>query len=544
MKWNGVFVAGVVLASAFVVLAPARAETQARNRPNFLIIVADDMGFADAGCYGGEISTPSLDRLAAGGVRFTNFYSTARCWPSRACILTGYYAQQVRMDPPRGPLPEWTRVLPHYLKPLGYRCYHSGKWHLRGAPKPVADGGFDHSYMIDDHNRFFSPQKHEEDDQPLPPVKPDSGFYLTNAIADHAIRCLKEHSEKHRDRPFFQYLCFTSPHFPLHALPEDIARYRERYVAGWDAIREARWRRQREMGLLDCALSPRDPKAVAHWSLSEKKLQEQIGPGESGHAVAWDRLTDEQKRFQATKMAVHAAMIDRMDRNIGRVLEQLEAMGELDKTAIFFVSDNGTTAEQIIRGDGHDPAAEPGSAGSYLCLGPGWSTAGNTPFRLHKSWVHEGGISSPLIVHWPAGIKARGELRHTVGHFIDFVPTLLDLAGGTAGSTWNGFRVPPLPGRSLATAFARDKPIEREFLFFSHDGNHALRMDDWKLVALRTQPDAWELYDLKSDRGESNNLATEHPERVHAMAARFKELEAEFDRQAGQPSGRKARAGK
>ncbi len=217
------------------------AEPSATKPPNFLIILADDMGFSDIGCYGGEIETPNLDKLAAGGVRFTHGYSTARCWPTRSCITTGYYAQQVRMDPPRGRLPQWARLVPHYLKPAGYRCYHSGKWHVMGAPKPCADGGFDHSYKLDDHDRHFYPRVHQEDDQPLPPVKPDSGYYTADYMADHMVRCLKEHAEKHADKPFFGYLAFTVPHFPLHAFQEDIARYRERYLAGWDAIREARW---------------------------------------------------------------------------------------------------------------------------------------------------------------------------------------------------------------------------------------------------------------------------------------------------------------
>ena len=207
----------------------------AATKPNFLIILADDMGFSDPGCYGGEIQTPNLDRLAANGLRFTQFYNTARCWPTRSSLLTGYYAQQIGMDPPKGRLPPWTRVLPHYLKPLGYRCYHSGKWHLTGAPKPVADGGFDRSYRFEDWDRYFSPAKHFEDDRQLPPVKPDSGYYATTAFADHAISYLKDHATNHAAQPFFLYLAFISPHFPLMALPEDIARYRDRYLAGWDA---------------------------------------------------------------------------------------------------------------------------------------------------------------------------------------------------------------------------------------------------------------------------------------------------------------------
>lgn len=537
------FMAGVAAAWAAGRLG-ARAVAQAAagatkaagagKRPNFLIVVADDMGFSDAGCYGGEIATPNLDRLAAGGVRFTQCYSTARCWPSRACILTGYYAQQVRMDPPRGRLPAWARVLPHYLKPLGYRCYTSGKWHLRAAPKAVADGGFDHAYVTHDHNRHFYPRNHELDDRRLPAIEPGAGYYSTTGIADYALRFLKEHQARHADKPFLMYLAFISPHFPLHALQKDIARYEGRYDVGWDAIRRQRWDRMRKMGIVGCELSRPDTDIIPSWNLPAAKLAEQIGPGEAARAVPWKQLTDEQRRFQAKKMAIHAAMIDRIDQEVGRVLEQIRAMGADEDTVVLFVSDNGASAEQIIRGDRHDPTAAPGSGKSYLCLGPGWSTASNTPFRLHKSWVHEGGCSSPLIVRWPAGLKARGELRHTPCHFIDFLPTMMDLAGATVEPTWHGHAAPPLPGRSLAPALAADVAIPREYIYFHHGGNRAIRVGDWKLVAAgRKGP--WELYNLKADRAESKNLAAAHPDKVREMSELWTTCETQFRKQAGPP---------
>ena len=512
----------------------AAAEQAGSGRPNVAIIIADDMGFSDLGCYGGEIETPNVDRLAAGGLRFTQFYNTARCWPTRACILTGYYAQQVRMDPPKGRLPKWARVLPHYLEPLGYRCYHSGKWHLRGAPRAVEDGGFDRSYLLADQNRFFSPKRAFLNDEPLPPVEEGSGYYATTAIADHAVEFLREHADQHAGGPFFLYLAFTSPHFPLHALQEDIDRYRERYLVGWDVIRGRRYQRLREAGIVRCDLSPLEPETIPHWNFPAERLFAEIGPGEAPRAVPWKELSDEQRAFQATKMAIHAAMIDRMDQEIGRVLDQLQAMGAYENTAIFFLSDNGASAEQIIRGDMHDPAAPPGSAKSYLCLGPGWSTAANTPMRRHKSWVHEGGIATPLVVHWPQGISARGEPRHAVGHCIDFLPTLVELAGGEAAGSREGVEAPPLPGKSLVPALFRDEPLEREFLFFNHGGNYALRQGDWKLVSARDD-DAWHLYDLSSDRCELVDLADRHPERARKMEAFWTELEAEFRRQAESP---------
>jgi arylsulfatase len=465
-------------------------------------------------------------------VRFTQTYSTGRCWPSRACILTGHYPQQIRMDPPRGRIPSWARVLPHYLKPQGYHCYHSGKWHLFGAPKAVADGGFDRSYLIHDQDRYFSPQALEEDDTPLPAVDRESGFYATTEIGRRGAAYLARHAEEHGDDPFCLYLAFTAPHFPLHALQEDIDLYRDRYRAGWDRIREARWNRMREQGIVTCELSPLDPETVPDWNLSEPELQDRIGDGEAGRALPWEQLSAGQQEFQATKMAVHAAMIHRMDTEIGRVLDQLRTMGAEDNTLVLFVSDNGASAEQIIRGDMHDQRAAPGSADSYLCLGPGWSTAANTPFRLHKSWVHEGGVSSPLIARWPAGIRDGGGLRHTPSHFIDILPTLLELAGVDPDACGHGPAAPPLPGRSLVPAFAHDTHIPHPYLFFHHNRNRALRVGDSKLVA-KGADGPWELYDLSCDRAETQDLAAAHPERVAELAARWQELEDEFRTQAG-----------
>ncbi|MBN1418430.1 MAG: arylsulfatase [Planctomycetes bacterium] len=483
---------------------PTGAADGARRRPNVLVIVADDMGFSDAGAYGGEIRTPVLDRLAANGLRFTQGYSTARCWPSRACILTGYYAQHIRRDTlpglKLGARPAWARLLPERLKPLGYRCYHSGKWHIDGLP--VA-GGFDRSYLLADQDRYFSPRNHREDDRPLPAVEPESGYYATVAIADRAVRCLREHAEEHADRPFFLYLAFTCPHFPLHALEEDIARCRGRYRDGWDAMRERRWLRMRAMGLVDCGLSARDPAARAWRDLSAAERD------------AWE-----------VRMAIHAAMIERMDREIGRVIDRIRAMGALDDTVIFFVSDNGASAERILRGDGHDPTAPPGSWRSYLCIETAWANLANAPFRRHKIWVHEGGISSPWIVHWPAGIRAHGELRRDVCHLIDLAPTILDLAGAPPADARQGMPGPPMHGRSIAPAFARDGALARDALCWFHSGNRAIRAGDWKLVAEGAKG-PWELYDLAADRCESNDLAARAPDRVKDLADRWTAWEAD-----------------
>jgi arylsulfatase A-like enzyme len=489
-------------------------------RPNILLIVADDMGFSDAGCYGGEIATPNLDALAKNGLRFTQFYNTARCWPSRAAMLTGYYAQEVRRDTvpgiksgAQGTRPPWARLLPEMLKPLGYRAYHSGKWHVDGKP---LQNGFDHSYSLDDHDRHFTPRRHTEDDKPLPPVDAKAGYYSSTAIADHAIKCLKEHAEKHAEQPFFEFLAFTVPHFPLQAPPEDIARYRKKYLAGWDAMREDRWRRLRELhiGGTSLAAIERDVGPPYAFPDAIKKL----GPNELNLPLPWKDLSAEQREFQANKMAIHAAMVDRMDREIGRVLAQLRAMGAWDNTLVVFLSDNGASAEMMVRGDGHDPNAECGTGATFLSIGPGWSSLANTPFRRHKTWVHEGGISTPLIVHWPHGIAARGELRHAPGHVIDLVPTILEVAGGKRPEQWQGTPVPPAPGKSLVPLFAKDGTVVHDSLWWLHEGNRALRVGDWKIVAAG-KDSPWELYDLTSDRSETRNAASEQPGKVRELAS-------------------------
>jgi arylsulfatase len=355
---------------------------------------------------------------------------------------------------------------------------------------------------------------HFEDDKKRPPVEPGSDYYATTAIADHAIGCLRDHAAVHADAPFLHYLAFTAPHFPLQALPGDIARYRERYQQGWEAVRAERWQRIRSLGLVSGHLSPVEPNVGPPYHFPE--ALEILGPGEVNRPLPWLELSDVQQAFQAEKMAIHAAMIDRVDRNIGRVLEQLRAMGALDNTLVFFLSDNGASAEIMVRDDGHDPTAAPGSAATHLCLGPGWSTTANTPLRRHKTWVHEGGIATPLVVHWPAGIEERGELRHNLGHVVDIVPTILAAAGGERPTRWGDVPVPTPPGVSLLPALAEDNTVSHDYLWWYHEGNRAIRIADWKLVAAG-QDAPWELYDLSTDRTETNNLAEAEPQRVRDM---------------------------
>ncbi len=500
----------------------------AADKPNIIFILADDLGYSDLGCYGGEIATPNIDSLAKNGLRFTQCYNTARCWPSRGALMTGYYAQEIHRDElpglgggGRGIRQPWAQLIPAYLKPAGYHSYHSGKWHIDG---PVLATGFEHSYDLAHQGNYFHPHKLTEDDKPLPPVAPDSGYYATIAVADHAIKCLKEHAAQHPGQPFFSYVAFTSPHFPLQALPEDIAKYRDRYRAGWEVMRAERFARQKAMGLVNCELSAVEREIGPPYDFPEdiKKL----GPGEVNRPLAWADLTTQQQEFQSTKMAIHAAMVDRMDHEIGRILDQIRAMGAFDNTIIFFASDNGASAEIMVRDDGHDPNAPPGSATTHLCLGPGFSNACNTPFRRHKTWVHEGGISTPLVVQWPKGIGARGELRTNPAHFVDIMPTMLDLAGTAKPGDWKGEPIPAAPGTSLVPAFAKDGAVAHESLWWLHEGNRAIRMGDWKLVAAKGDP--WELYNLKEDRSEQHNLAAQYPDKVKEMSDQWERQTKEY----------------
>lgn len=487
----------------------------AAEKPNFLVILADDLGYSDLGCYGGEIETPNLDALARDGLRLTQFYNTARCWPSRAALLTGYYAQQVRRDAfpgfpngGRGDRPEWARLLPEVLSQAGYRSYHSGKWHLDGMP---IETGFQRSYYLLDQSRFFNPLQHWLDDQKLPAVPKGTDYYSTVAVADHAVECLQEHANKYSNQPFFHYLAFAAPHFPLHALPEDIAKYSKRYEVGWEKIRMDRWQRMKELGLSPATLSRVETEIGPPYDFPEQLKM--LGDGEVNRPLSWNDLTPKQKEFQSTKMAIHAAMVDRMDQEIGRVLQQLKSMKAYENTLILFLSDNGASAEIMVRADGHDPQASPGSAATYLCLGPGWSTCCNTPFRRHKTWTHEGGIATPLIAHWPQGISDHGGIRTSPAHMIDIAPTLIELTQTQRFEKWNGRDVPTPPGQSMVPLFGQVKTPEPRTLWWSHEANHAIRVGDWKAV-VSGENAPWELYNLAQDRSEESNLAIKHPDKL------------------------------
>lgn len=477
----------------------------AADKPNVVLIFADDMGYSDLGCYGSSIETPALDGLAKRGIRLTQFYNTGRCWPSRASLMTGLYPHQSGKamtfgeKAPRaysGIIPPTCRMIPELLAPLGYRNYHVGKWHLNKPGRqpnetwPLARG-FDRSYYLVSQENYFSPHLIYDEDQRLP--RPEGDYYTTEALSDRAVTYLEHHQKTTAEQPFFLYLAYTAPHFPLHALAEDVARYRGKYQAGWDALRVQRHNRMQQMGLINCELPPRDPDAKAWDSLS------------SAEQDAWD-----------SRMATYAAMIHCIDRGVGKVVNQLKSMQALDNTLILFLSDNGSSAEYIVRGDGHQPGSAPGSRESYRCLEVGWSNAANTPFRFHKMWMHEGGIATPLIAHWPAGIKQHGAISHQVGHIIDILPTVLDVTGAEYPTTFAGEKTIAPPGKSLRPIFQGQQRQEHEFLFWEHVGNKALRQGDWKLVAEHNGP--WELYNLKHDRSEIHNQAQAIPDRVTALA--------------------------
>jgi len=495
------------------------------DRPNIVLILNDDMGYSDIGCYGGEIQTPNLDALAHGGVRFTDFYNTARCCPSRASLLTGLHPHQTGVghmmddfgyDGYRGDLSERCVTIAEALRAAGYATYMSGKWHVTrfvDGPKhnwPL-QRGFDRFYgTITGAGNYFNPNTLTDGNERI--ETPPGDFYYTDAISDHAARFITEHDG---DEPFFTYVAFTAPHWPLHALPEDIERYKGRFDRGWDVLRRKRLERMIDLDII-----------LDHWHLS---------PRDEG-VPAWEDAAN--KAWEARRMEVYAAQVDRMDQGIGRIVDAVRARGELDNTLILFLADNGGCAEEIAPGwapfivsqvgreftrDGrrvqvdNDPSVMPGGEETYQSCGLPWANVQNTPFRLYKHWVHEGGISTPLIAHWPARIHRGLGQRSQPGQLPDIMATCLDVAGADCPKERNGVPVPPCEGFSLVPIFDGDDDNDREFLFWEHEGNSAVRKDDWKLV--RKHPGDWELYDLYKDRSELFDLADEHPDVVAELSA-------------------------
>jgi len=498
-----------------------KGETGRDRRPNLVLILADDLGFSDIGSYGSEIETPNLDRLAAHGLRFTQFYNCGRCCPSRASILTGLYPHQTGIGYMNGNhgMPGYTGdlnnrcvTIAEALREVGYQTWISGRWHVTPVNPShhnwPLQRGFDRFYgTIHGAGSYYDPVTLARGNEYIQPEGAD--FYYTDAISDNACRFLEDGKA---DQPFFLYLSYTAPHWPLHARPQDIVRCRDRYLAGWDELRKRRYQRQREIGLMESGwpLSPREPGVPA-----------------------WEQAKD--REWQALRMAVYAAQVESMDRGIGRVISCLEKSGRLDDTLILFASDNGGCAEEMnpkLRGIhlpektrqgcpvhfGNDPSILPGPEDTYASYGVPWANVSNTPFRLFKQYVHEGGIASPLIAHWPSGIASRGGFCRQAAHVIDIMSTSLELARATYPAEVRGCPVLPCEGRSLLPAL-QGKPSEPRILYWEHRGNRALLKDHRKLVSRAVASDAgkWELYDLTDDRTELRDQAAAHPEEVKVL---------------------------
>ena len=520
------------------------------KRPNVILIMSDDMGFSDLGCYGGEISTPTLDSLAANGLRFTQFYNTARCCPTRASLMTGLYQHQAgvghmtedRGSPAyRGDLSNNCVTIAQALGPAGYRTYMTGKWHVtrhagKDGPKHnwplqrgyekfygtiTGAGSFYDPTTLCRNNTYVTPENDPE-------YEPET-FYYTDAISDNAVKYINEHYAESAGKPFFMYVAFTAAHWPMHALEKDVARYKGKYGRGYGYYRKQRFERLKEMGLIR-----RD------WDMSPQ-------------AGDWEQF--EYEDWEARCMEVYAAMIDAMDRGIGRIVAELKKQGAFDDTLIFFLQDNGGCAEGMGRGpkvnerwiggvkddrpmapdelqphiwppmktrDGRPvrggPDVMPGPADTYIAYGRNWANVSNTPFREYKHWVHEGGISTPLICHWPNGVKARGGLCHDPGHLIDIMATCVDVSGAKYPKQLAGQEIRPMEGASLAPTF-RGESLEERAIFWEHEGNRAIRKGKWKLVS--KHPGGWELYDIEADRTEMHDLAKKHPEKLAELKALY-----------------------
>ena len=517
--------------------ARAAAEESPRHRPNIILILADDLGFSDLGCFGSEIATPNVDRLAAGGIRFTQFYNSARCSPTRASLLTGLYPRQAgvgAMNPgydgnpgQHGELSLRCVTIAEVLRTAGYETAMVGKWDstrdMRSKDNWPLQRGFGQFFgTLAGAGSYFSPSGLTAGNTPIAPEGEE--FYYTDAISSRAVQFISECGPK--KSPFFLYVSYTAPHWPLHALPQDIAKYANHYSNGWDRVRLERHHRMIQMGILprDTAMSPRDTR-VPEWESAENR------------------------QWQASRMAAYAAQVDCMDQGIGRIVESIQRIGAAEDTMILFLSDNGACSEEmdILRiqvptttrdgrlvQPGNRPAARPGSEETYQSYGKPWANVSNTPFRLYKHWVHEGGIVTPLIAHWPAGIRRPGSLTDQPGHVIDIMATCLEVSGVAYPKKYQGRTLTPLEGKSLLAILDGQERQGHDAIFWEHEGNRAVRQGRWKLVSRHPVPwyhgrvpeeepgsGHWELYDLEADRTEMVDLVEKYPEKVRNLAALY-----------------------
>ncbi len=487
------------------------------QKPNFVVILADDMGYSDLGCYGSEISTPNIDKLANEGLRMTHFYNSSRCCPTRASLLTGIYQHQAGVGHMvnnypypayQGHLNEHCVTFAEVLKEAGYNTYMSGKWHVgeteefwprkRGFERYFGLINGASSYYAVHPYRYGEPSKTMVLDDSLY-FPPDTGFYSTDAYTDYAIEFLD--NQKRTENPFLLYLAYTAPHWPLHALPEDIERYRGKYIKGWDSVRAERFTRMQKMGILDTtwAMSPRDDQVTG-----------------------WGALTEKEKEDWDLRMAVYAAMIDRMDQGIGRVMAKLKEIGADDNTLVIFLSDNGGSHECIKNCGKYIPRpGETGTRNSWSSYERPWANVSNTPFRMFKHWVHEGGISTPFIAWYPQVIKSN-QISTETGHIMDIMSTLVDMSGAEYPAEYKGESIVPMQGKSLLPVFKGEGPSEPRNLFWEHQGNRAVLSGKWKLVS-KYPEDVWELYDIESDRTEGIDLSKENPDVVGKLSKAYDE---------------------
>lgn len=504
------------LAGLFLSLTPAARKPR---QPNIIIILADDMGYSDIGCFGSETQTPNLDALAAGGLKMTQFYNASRCCPSRASLLTGLFQHQAgvgdmmntRPQPAyQGYLNRNCVTIAEALKLGGYNTFMGGKWHVGQAPEhwPL-QRGFDHYFgLIDGASSYFAtypyrPNQHLTLALDNQPYTPGPGYYSTNAYTDYAIKFLKD--SRNSGKPFFLYLAYQAPHWPLQALPEDIAKYKGRFLVGWDSLRTRRHRRMQQLGIISptTQLSPRD-----------------------AHVPAWESLSQAEKVRWDDKMAVYAAMIDRMDQNIGRLRQTLRELGQDQHTVILFLSDNGGSSESIqgsgfrpeILAASQKPASDPTSFTAYGFEG---ANVSNTPFRLFKHWEYEGGTATPFIAYGP-GIVRPGRTSTQPAHLIDLMATCLDLAGVPYPQTHKKQPIKPTEGISLVPVLKGRPWTGHEALYFEHEGNRAVRQGRWKLVS-EYPANQWQLYDTETDRAELHDLSAQQPQRVHTMAVLYEQ---------------------
>ncbi len=540
----------------FILLVSTARGLHAADRPNIVLIMADDMGFSDIGCYGGEINTPNLDRLAERGLRFTQFYNTARCCPTRAALLAGVYQHQAgiglmtgdrNLPGYRGGLGRNVVSIAEVLAAGGYRTYMAGKWHVTRFTNPNGpqdnwpmQRGFEKFYgTITGAGSFYDPATLCRGNTYITPVndpkyRPET-YYYTDAISDNAVMFLRQHAAESPRKPAFLYVAYTTAHWPMHALPEDIAKYKGQYDGGFAPIRQKRFKRLKAMGMID-----------PDWALSPQ-------------ADDWDAVS--HKDWERRNMEVYAAMVDRMDQGIGRIVAELERQGKLENTLICYLQDNGGCAEGYGRyapkrpyptdlepmgpdqlqtkiwppmqtRDGRPlrvgPGVMAGPEDTFIGYGRGWANVSNTPFREYKHYTHEGGISTPLVVHWPDGIDESlgGKLDHQPGHLIDLMATCVDVAGVDYPQRFADQDILPMEGVSLKPAFTGGSLDRKEALYFEHHLNCAVRDGQWKLVRKGTPGrDAklfpWELYNMKTDRTEMNNLADQNPEKVAELAAKW-----------------------